>query len=325
MAGITGQGTTFNLPNYVGELFGISPEDTPFLTAIGGLTGGRSAQAKRFDWEFYDLRAPAERDRLEGAAAPSADNRVRSNDHNVVQIIHEAVSVSYTKLAAVGQRDGTGVPAGSNPVTNEYDRQVSQALKAIARDTENAFVNGSFLEPADNTVARRTRGLLQAITTNVKDMSNTVPTVDDILDLLQEAYFNGGLQEGETRTLMVGPGARRLLTKLFVNNFAAGYFGTDRNIGGTKVTSIETDFGNLNIMLNRFMPHNEIVAVSLEDCAPVMLEIPGKGFLFLEPLAKTGSSQDAQIYGEIGLEYGNQRKHAKMINVDTKSGGLLGS
>lgn len=121
MAGITGQGTTFNLPNYVGELFGISPEDTPFLTAIGGLTGGRSAQAKRFDWEFYDLRAPAERDRLEGAAAPSADNRVRSNDHNVVQIIHEAVSVSYTKLAAVGQRDGTGVPAGSNPVTNEYD------------------------------------------------------------------------------------------------------------------------------------------------------------------------------------------------------------
>jgi len=45
MAGITGQGTTYNLPNYVGELFAVSPEDTPFLSSIGGLTGGVSAGA----------------------------------------------------------------------------------------------------------------------------------------------------------------------------------------------------------------------------------------------------------------------------------------
>jgi hypothetical protein len=33
-------GTTFNLPNFVGELFELTPADTPFLSAIGGLTGG---------------------------------------------------------------------------------------------------------------------------------------------------------------------------------------------------------------------------------------------------------------------------------------------
>jgi hypothetical protein len=42
MAGITGQGTTFGLPNYTGELMQISPSETPFLSAIGGLNGGKA-------------------------------------------------------------------------------------------------------------------------------------------------------------------------------------------------------------------------------------------------------------------------------------------
>ena len=74
--------------------------------------------------------------------------------------------------------------------------------------------------------------------------------------------------------------------------------------------TIETDFGRCNIMLNRYMPTNKLVAVSLEDLKPAFLEIPGKGHFFAEPLAKTGASDKVQIYGEIGLNYGNERKHA---------------
>ncbi len=56
-------------------------------------------------------------------------------------------------------------------------------------------------------------------------------------------------------------------------------------------------------MLNRYMPADTVQVVSLDQCAPVLLETPGKGFLFSEPLARTGSTDKAQIYGEIGLEY----------------------
>ena len=56
MAGITALGTTYNLPNFVGELFAASPEDTPFLSAIGGLTGGESVGSTVFSWQGYDLR-----------------------------------------------------------------------------------------------------------------------------------------------------------------------------------------------------------------------------------------------------------------------------
>ena len=321
MAGITGQGTTFNLPNFVGDLFDISPEDTPLLSAIGGLTGGEAVQAKRFDWEFYDLAASnATKGRLEGAAAPTAGNRVRANAHNVVQIVHEALSISYTKLAAVGALTTNGdaviTSAGGNPVQNEYDWQVTQALKQIARDTNDSFINGVFAEPADNATARQTRGLLQAIVTNVQNMHDKVPTVDDVLTLMQSVYDNGGIQEGDTRTLIVGSSMRRLVTKLFITDLKAGFYNQSRTVGGVSVQTIQTDFGVLNVMLDRYVPKDTMIVASLEDLSPAILEIPGKGFLFLEPLAKVGSSQDAQIYGEIGLKYGNERKHGKLIAAD---------
>ena len=47
---------------------------------------------------------------------------------------------------------------------------------------------------------------------------------------------------------------------------------------------VETDFGKLNIMVDRQMPSDTVVFASLEDIAPVMLEVPDKGFLFVEPL-----------------------------------------
>ena len=42
MGAVSGLGDSYDLPNYVGELFNITPNDTPFLSAIGGMTGGKS-------------------------------------------------------------------------------------------------------------------------------------------------------------------------------------------------------------------------------------------------------------------------------------------
>jgi hypothetical protein len=49
--------------------------------------------------------------------------------------------------------------------------------------------------------------------------------------------------------------------------------------------------------------------VSLGECSPVYLEVPGKGHFFAEPLAKTGASDDVQLYGEVGLAYGVESSH----------------
>lgn len=315
MPGITGMGTTYNLPNYVGELFAESREDTPLLSAIGGLTGGRATKATSFEWQGYDLRDPDDtRQRLEGADAPDGEARARYKASNVVEIHQEAVNLSYTKQGATGQLNTDGAQTvnigGTTVPADELSWQISQQLKQIARDVEYSFIKGTYANPDDNTSPRRTRGLLEAITTNVMETTHTAKTLtaDDVLDLAQMAWDNGGIRESETRTIVVNSDLKRALTRCFVTD--AGYKEETRNVGGVNLQTIETDFGRFNIMLDAYMPKDKLLVLSLEQLAPRFLEIPGKGHFFVEPLAKTGASDKVQIYGEIGLEYGDQKAHA---------------
>lgn len=315
MPGITGMGTTYNLPNYVGELFAASREDTPLLSAIGGLTGGRATKATSFEWQGYDLRDPDDtRQRLEGADAPDGEARTRYKASNVVEIHQEAVNLSYTKQGATGQLNTDGAQTvnigGTIVQVDELSWQISQQLKQIARDVEYSFIRGTYANPDDNNSPRRTRGLLEAITTNVMETTHTAKTLtaDDVLDLAQMAWDNGGIRESETRTIVVNSDLKRALTRCFVTD--AGYKEETRNVGGVNLQTIETDFGRFNIMLDAYMPKDKLLVLSLEQLAPRFLEIPGKGHFFVEPLAKTGASDKVQIYGEIGLEYGDQKAHA---------------
>lgn len=313
MPGILGQGTTFNLPNFLGEIYGLTPEDTPFLSSIGGLTGGKQASDKSWEWQFYDLRTPEDRTRVEGADAPVAEQRVRANARNVVEVHQEAIEISYSRLAAKGSiAPGVGT-LGTNPIVDEEAWQLEQTQKQIARDIEFAFINGTFQNPSDNTTPRKTCGILAAIQTNVVDAGGGPMTEDMVLDLLQDAWDSGGLQENGTRVVMVNSTLKRSLTEIFITR--KRLIQTTGTVSSVKVTQIDTDFGILNFMLNRFMPVDALAAVSLAECAPVHLMIPGKGFLFVEPLAKTGAAERSQIYGEVGLEYGNERHHAKLVNV----------
>lgn len=306
-------GTTFNLPNFVGDLFSISPEATPLLSAIGGLTGGREAFDKVFEWQFYDLRdADDSRQRVEGADAPVASERPRQNAENVVEIHQEAVEVSYTRLSTPnGSFDTTG--RGPSGVGDELRWQIDQKLKEIAKDVDASFITGTYAKPSDNTAPRKTRGLLEAIVTNVRDLNGAVPDVDDVNDLFQIAYDNGA--ESTARVALVGSAMKRLLTKIFITD--PGLTPLSRNIGGVNLTAVETDFGALTFMLDRNVPAGTIIAVDLSVLAPRFLTVPGKGHFFAEPLAKTGARESYQLYGEIGLEYGNEKVHAKLVDATT--------
>lgn len=394
MAGITGIGTTYTLPNYHGELLAITPADTPFLTAIGGVSGAGQTTSTAFEWQTYDLRDPSQPAVLEGATAPTAQERARANVSNVCQIHQEKVSVSYTKQAAMGQYATPGsapfrsMDGVDNPVTSELDWQVQQALKTVALDVNWSFINGKLNVPTDNTTARKTRGLIQACASNavskatstltggtgatdlitlthsfsVNDkvvftdtgtatnlvagrtyyvvlINTTVSfkvsatqggtpiqvgtstgiavlkpqtaatTNTDIEAFIQGVYDNGGMS-GENATLVVNSSQKRGITAAYAAAYgkAMPYNGT-RNIAGVAVDLLLTDFGTLNILLDRHVPQDAIIAATLDQIRPVFLEVPGKGVFFEEPLAKTGASDEAQIYGEIGLDYGNEKAH----------------
>ncbi len=401
MPGITGRGTTFNLPNYHGPLLALSPEDTPFLSSIGGLSGGGETFSTEFEWQGYDVRsASATRQRLEGADAPTAEARTRQNFSNVVEIHQEALDLSYTRLATTQQYAGANVSGGvntPNPVVDENARQIDLHLRAKALDVNLGFIVGRYQKPSDNLTPRRTRGIMEAtsasniryasadpvtdatgtastdnigktahglengdvvvltsltggeglltqqayyvvekadntfkvsltkggaavdITTNYSALTYRkliLPTKTDFDELLQTVWQNGGIRRGETATLLVGAGAKRLITKIYITD--AGYEEGTRNVGGVDCMTIITDFGTLNVMLDRAMPDFAYQVVSLEECEPIFLNIPdvenggSKGYFFVEPLARSGASVKNQIYGELGLRYGSPSSHGRL-------------
>ena len=121
MGAVSGLGDSYDLPNYVGELFNITPNDTPFLSAIGGMTGGKSVTSKQFTWQTVDNATAAQTVVAEGADATFAE-RSRSEVTNVTQIMQYGVHVSYTKQAAVGNLNGESI-IGNQPVQDELSFQ----------------------------------------------------------------------------------------------------------------------------------------------------------------------------------------------------------
>ena len=208
MTGVTGQGTTYNLPNYTGDLFLVSKDDTPFLSAIGGLTGGETAGATLIEWQTEDLRdADITRQRTEGAQAPTGEERVRSRVSNVLEIHQEVVELSYTRQATTRMRSTDGeklVTIGTTTMPeSELKHQIDLSLKQVALDVNKAFITGTYQNPTDNTTPRKTRGLVDAITTNVVAGTGNL-TEDLVLDTLQKVWEHGGIREVETRTFLVG-------------------------------------------------------------------------------------------------------------------------
>ena len=118
MGAVSGLGDSYDLPNYVGELFNITPNDTPFLSAIGGMTGGKSVTSKQFTWQTVDNATAAQTVVAEGADATVYAERSRSEVTNVTQIMQYGVHVSYTKQAAVGNLNGESI-IGNQPVQDE--------------------------------------------------------------------------------------------------------------------------------------------------------------------------------------------------------------
>jgi hypothetical protein len=311
VATVSGQGTTFNLPNYTGQLYRVAPSDTPFLSAIGGLSGGKSTNSVEFEWQTEDLESTsANNSKVEGATAPTASGVSRTNVSNVVEIHQEAVEVSYTKQAATAQHSGINSGDGSNPVQDELQHQIDLKLRKIAVDVEKSFLTGTYAKPGTNASARTTRGVLTAITTNVfaNGAVNRALTKAIVDDALQNMFTNGATLDMDNTVLILGPAQKVALSNLYATA-TLNQPTMSRNIGGVAIDTVVTDFGVFGVMLDRWFPAGQIGIVDLSVCAPVFLNVPGKGQLFAEPLAKTGASEKYQVYGEVGLEYGPENYH----------------
>ncbi|MGE4192219.1 MAG: DUF5309 family protein [Pseudodesulfovibrio sp.] len=310
------QATTYSVVNYDGRIFKLLRKNLALLKAIGALRNGSIVPVSSpfFENTIYDnSAAAAQKSNLEGQDASKNTLTTRDNVVNVLEIFHEDVNVSYTKSAAVGQMASDSVGNRSS-VGAELPFQLMGAVDGFMEQVSKAFLYGEYAVGSDST-PRRTRGLLPSITTNVVVANAGSGAADsfsrDYFEEMVLAWFaNGGSLTGNAVILTSG------LQKLWIDRIY-GKPEENRTIAGTNLQVVSTPLGDFPIMIDHHMPTDVISIANLDMLQVKGLYIPKKGIIFEEELAKTGASDKTQLYGELGLDSGDETAHAKLTNLVT--------
>ena len=305
--------TIFGVRNYSGMLFNKGNTRTP----LSAIIGGRAKNTNHVEFvvgQNYTTGGGSQPAISETASltAPDASVVTRSQETNVTQIFHESVGVSYAKQSNMGTLSGANIAnQTANPI-NELDFQVAAKMQKIARDIEYTFINGVYNKATTDATINKTRGLVSAISTNTKAMSNKPLGLWDIADMVKKVYESNAPTTG----LCLWCDA----ITLFQINADAVQNGLTvipaaREINGIALSSVVTPIGVVYLYLGECLPEGTALLLNLDVIAPVNQPTPGKGNFFLEELSKVGAGTKYQIFGQLGLDYGPEWYHGKFTGI----------
>ena len=99
--------------------------------------------------------------------APNPTYVTRDQKTNVTQIFHEAIAISYAKQSNMGTLSGANLAGQEANPQAELDFQVARKMDKIARSIEKTFIQGKYNKATSDATVNKTRGIDEAIVTNV--------------------------------------------------------------------------------------------------------------------------------------------------------------
>ena len=306
-----------NTPNFSGMLFNKGNTKTPFSTMIGAhrkftnhtefVTGQEYETAEGSQPNISEA---------ESLTAPDASVLKREQKTNVTQIFQESVGISYGKMSNMGTLSGINVTGQqANPVSEE-DFQIAAKMAKIGQDIEYTFLNGKYQKSTGDNVPNKSRGLLNAIKSNIVDADGKMLS----FMLLCEAMKCIDDSNGDTTNLVVGldsTGRLQLNADAAANGLTIVSAG--RDINGIAVDQVLTPLGTVYLKTLKYLPTGTVALFDPSIMAPVEQIVPKKGNFFLEELAKVGAGTKKQIFGQIGLDHGPEWYSAKITNLSMRT------
>lgn len=296
-------------------LFNKGNTRTPFMSMISGKTKYTNSVefilGQEYASEDGDIPNISETASL---TAPDPSYITRSQNTNVTQIFQDAVAISYAKMSNMGTLSGANIAGQQANPMDELDFQVGNKMRKIARAIEKTFIQGTYNKATTDATVNKTRGMNEAIKTNVIAASNAPLDIWLVNDLVQKIRDNGG----DISNLVLW------LDTVTLNQLNGSAVESGVEMGqaysneyGIQVRDLLLPIGRVRTALGEFIPSGTAYAFNFDAISPVEQPVPGKGNFFLEPLAKEGAGDKYQIFGQIGLDYGNELLHGKITGLST--------
>lgn len=315
---------SFATPNYGGLLFAKGRVDTPFSTMIGAKRRfvNHTEFATGIEYNVGEGEIPnySEQDTL---TAPEAKVVTRGQKTNVTQIFMDSFAVSDVKESNMGTLSGLNVAGQKANPMSEIDFQAGICMQRIAKSIEKTFINGTYNKATNDTEVNKTRGMIQAIETNVADLSGKPLSIWDVADMLIQIRNQGGSTVG--LVLWCDYVTKfQFSSEAAANNFHV--YNNHHNVHGLNIDRIETPAGIVDIHVGAELPVGTAMLLNFNVIAPVDQIHPKKGNFYLKELPTRGFGTEYAVLGQIGLDHGPEWMHGKFINIQTtydRPNGLL--
>ena len=274
-----------------------SPTDTPLTTLLMGRGAIVPATDITVTWRERKLNETRGTLKLEGAEAGDPIKSNRSTLSNLCQIIEKVSQVS-----------GTAQALNPKGIGKSFEAEIADRLIETKRDLEWYFLNGT-LTAGDDTTPRQMNGLVNLVNSNnVVDATEGL-TETLMLDAMQKMWDHGS--QGEYFTF-INAGTKRLINSLIKTDGNIRINTTQglNQVLGITVQKIESDFGTLNLVLDRHMDAKTMLIVDLDQ-----VEIAELRGTFFEMLPKSGDYFKGHIQNESTIKLLNSYSGAKLINI----------
>lgn len=279
------------------EIALVSPTDTPLTTLLMGRGATVPATDITVTWRERKLNETRGTLKKEGADAGDPIKSSRGSLSNVCQIIEKVTQVS-----------GTAEKLNPKGIGSSFNAEVSDRLIETKRDLEWYFLNGVRAEETES-VPRQMNGLI-----NLVNAENVIDATDGLtealmLDAMQKMWDHGS--QGEYYTF-VNASVKRKLNDLLKNaaNIRVNITNGLSQTMGITVQKVESDFGTLNLVLDRHMDTKTMLILDLDQVQ--IAELRGT---FFEMLPKAGDYHKGHILNESTIKLLNSYSGAKLINI----------
>ena len=269
----------------------ITPDDTPLFSRIGRT----KATATTHEWLEDTLGEPRANKQPEGYTYTTEAVTPRTRLYNYTQIMHRGIHVTQTQEVVL-----------KYGLRSETAYQMQKTLKELAFDCENALITQDTKEYGTMDEARQFGGLPYWIVTNSFEASGGKLTFDEINNALEQTWNVGG----KPSILLVSPRSKRIISTFTAGNIK--YMeGNETHKLTQMIAVLETDFGTLQCLTDRFMTNDTIYGLSPEYMKKA----------FLRPFKQGDMPEISDMYrkyvkGEWTLEMRAEKSHFKISGLD---------
>lgn len=281
----------------------VSPTDTPLTTMLMGRGAVVPATDITVTWREKQLDTTRGTLIKEGADAGTVVVSSRSSISNLCQITEKVTQVSGTARALH--------PKG---VGDTFDAEVSDRLIELKRDMEWYFLNGTKTVESD-TAARQMNGLVNLVNSNNVISTAGALTEDHFLDAFQKMWDHGAQGEYFAFVNATQKRAINALAKAGSNVRWVLENGSVTNEWGVGISKIVSDFGTINLVLDRHVGTKTILALDLDE-----VQIAELRSTFYEDLPKAGDYFKGHIINESTIKLLNSYAGAKILITEASKG-----